>query len=239
MPVLSNNLLEREKSLSGTIKKYAELFEIDPNVVRALMTQESAFVAEATSPTGAYGYGQFTGIGARQVYQNISQMDERAADLTSFRKNRASEPDIGIKAICATLWWLYHVKYKNVEDSVVKLEAVLTFYNSGGRPAALVVRHGGHAKALPFIQQLPRNVRSQSEKYAPQVAAWYLKWHDRYKVIVPTAPPVSDALEIDVKYVALVEALKLLGSADERVDVLIDSRDGLTEVTIILPGEYK
>ncbi len=239
MPGISNNLLEREKPLSGTIKKYAKLFEIDPNVVRALMTQESAFVAEATSPTGAYGYGQFTGIGARQVYQNISQMDERAADLADFRKNRASEPDVGIKAICATLWWLYHKKYANVEDQVVKLEAVLTFYNSGGKPAALVVRHGGHAKALPFIQQLPRNVRSQFEHYAPQVAAWYLKWHDHYKVIAPTPPPVSDAAGLDIKYVALVEALKLLGSEDEMVDVLIDSRDGLTEVTIILPGEYK
>ena len=240
MPVLSNDLIEREKQLSGTIEKYAKLFEIDPNVVRALMTQESAFVAEATSPTGAYGYGQFTGIGARQVYQNISQMDHRAADLSDFRKNRASEPDMGIKAICATLWWLYHKKYASVEDQVVKLEAVLTFYNSGGKPAALVVRHGGHAKALPFIQQLPRNVKSQSEKYAPQVAAWYLKWHEQYKKEnVSAIKTDKNSTGLDVRYGALVEALKLLGNEDETVDVLIDSRDGLTEVTIILPGEYK
>jgi Transglycosylase SLT domain len=247
MPVLSNDLIEREKSLSGTIEKYAKLFEIDPNVVRALMTQESAFVAEATSPTGAYGYGQFTGIGARQVYQNISQMDERAADLADFRKNRASEVDMGIKAICATLWWLYYKKYADVEDPVVKLEAVLTFYNSGGKPAALVVRHGGHAKALPFIKQLPRNVKSQSEKYAPHVAAWYLKWHELYKEEDTAAPipatarvkPDNNSTGLDVRYGALIEALKLLGSEDETVDVLIDSRDGLTELTIILPGEYK
>jgi hypothetical protein len=248
MPVLSNDIIEREKSLSGTIEKYAKLFEIDPNVVRGLITQESAFLAEATSPTGAFGYGQFTGIGARQVYQNISQMTERAADLVDFRKSRASEEDIGIKAICATLWWLYHVKYKKVEDPVVKLEAVLTFYNSGGKPAALVVRHGGHAKALPFIQQLPRNVKSQSEKYAPHVAAWYLKWHERYKEEV-TSPdpvpatarpmPVGNSAGLDVRYGALIEALKLLGSEDDLVDVLIDSRDNLTEITLILPGEYK
>ena len=89
MAALTPALLKREKPLHETIEKYAKLFEIDPNVVRALITQESAFVAEATSPTGAYGYGQFTGIGARQVYQNISQMTERAADLVDFRKNRA------------------------------------------------------------------------------------------------------------------------------------------------------
>jgi hypothetical protein len=247
MPVLSNDIIEREKPLSETIEKYAKLFEIDPNVVRGLITQESAFLAEATSPTGAFGYGQFTGIGARQVYQNISKMTERAADLADFRKSRASEEDIGIKAICATLWWLYHVKYKNVGDPVVKLEAVLTFYNSGGKPAALVVRHGGHAKALPFIQQLPRNVKSQSEKYAPHVAAWYLKWHERYKeevtspapVPVTTRPVAGRQPGLDVRYAALVEALKLVGSEDEMVDVLIDSRDDLTEITLILPGEYK
>ena len=236
MPALTKALLEREGPLSETIEKYARLFEIDPNVVRALITQESAFVAEATSPTGAYGYGQFTGIGARQVYQNISQMDERAADLADFKKNRADEPDKGVKAICATLWWLYHIKYRDVEDKVVKLEATLTFYNAGGKPAALVVKHGGHAKALSSIKELPRNVRSQSEKYAPQVAAWYLKWHEHYKVAAKPVPATST--NSDVKYKALVEALKLLGNIDEAVDAIVDSRDGLTEVTLILPGEY-
>ena len=242
MPVLTNNLLEREKLLSETIKRYAELFEIDPNIVRALITQESAFVAEATSPTGAYGYGQFTGIGARQVYQNISQMDMRARGLASFRKSKASDPDQGIKAICATLWWLYHVKYKNVEDKVVRLEATLTFYNAGGRAAALVVKHEGHSKALPFIQQLPRNVRSQGEKYAPQVAAWYLKWHDHYKEAdTPVVVEKEDLLieKLPDKFRAVLEMLKLLNDIDEEIDVIVDSRDGLTEVTVILPGEYQ
>ena len=244
MPALTTSLLEREKPLSETIERYAKLFKIDPNVVRGLMTQESAFIAEATSPTGAFGYGQFTGIGAKQVYQNISKMDRRAADLVDFRKSRASEPDMGIKAICATLWWLYHVKYKNVEDKVVRLEATLTFYNAGGKPAALVVRHEGHANAVPFIKQLPKKYQSQAGHYAPQVAAWYLKWHEHYKVVAPPAPapaPVleDDSPEIDAKYKALVESLKLLANADEMVDVLIDSRDDLTEVTIILPGEYQ
>jgi hypothetical protein len=243
MPALSNELLERERPLSKTIEKYARLFELDPNVVRALITQESAFVAEATSPTGAYGYGQFTGIGARQVYQNISQMDDRAADLASFRKSTASDPDKGIKAICATLWWLYHIKYANIEDRVVRLEASLTFYNAGGKPAALVVRHGGHSKALPFIQQLPKNIKSQSDKYAPKVAAWYLRWHEYYKETAgpaPTPTPSSErsADRVDARYGALIEMLKLIDIADETVDVIIESRDGLTEVTLILPGEY-
>ncbi len=242
MPTLRTDLIDRERTLSETIQKHASLFDIDPNIVRALITQESAFVAEATSPTGAYGYGQFTGIGAKQVYQNISKMTSKAADLATFRKNDASDPDQGIKAICATLWWLYYIKYKDVTDKVVRLEATLTFYNSGGRPAALVVRHGGHAKALPFIEQLPRNIKSQSEKYAPQVAAWYVRWHDYYKKevvsVLPTEADEVTSPDLDVRYRALVAALKQLDIEDGKVDVLVSSRDGLTEVTLILPGEY-
>jgi hypothetical protein len=49
----------------------------------------------------------------------------------------------------------------------------------------------------------------------------------------------DDSPEMDAKYKALVEALKLLGSESETVDVLVDCRDDLTEVTLILPGEYQ
>jgi hypothetical protein len=203
-------------------------------------------VAEATSPTGAYGYGQFTGIGAKQVYRDIAQMKEEAADLASFTKSQANDPDVGIKAICAYLWWLYHVKYASVKDKAVRLEASLTFYNAGGVPAALIVRHGGHKKALPFIEQLPRNVKGQSEKYASQVAVWFLKWHEHYKkeeaevdspLPIEGPSPTSDAEELSAKHGALVAILKWVGSTDEGVDVFVNSRDGLTEVTIILPGE--
>ena len=245
MPALTDKLLGREKRISSNIEKYSKLFEIDPNLVRALITQESAFIPDATSPTGAYGYGQFTGIGAKQVYRDIAQMNEDAADLASFTKNQASDPDVGIKAICAYLWWLYHVKYANVKDKAVRLEASLTFYNAGGNPAVLVVRHGGHKNALPFIQQLPKNMRGQSEKYAPQVAAWFLKWHGYYKkeedVVTPppveVALPTGDVNELSAKHNALVAILKWVGSTDNDVDVFTNSRDGLTEVTIILPGE--
>ncbi len=234
---ISQEIQQRERPLRGIIEKHAKLFGLDPNLIRALITQESAFVAEAVSPTGAYSSGQFTGIGAKQAYQNISRMTEKAADLHDFTKRQASDPDKGIKAICATLWWLIHVKYKRVENKQVKLEAALTFYNSGGRPAALVVSHGGHANALSFIKNLPRNIQSQSATYAPRVASRYVQWHDLYKDKQPIAPSYDELEEgINPKYAALVESLKLLGMADRDVDVIVDQRDGLTEITLIFPG---
>ena len=247
MGKITATLEEREKELRPFIEQYADLFDLDPNLIRGLITQESRFVAEATSPTGAYGYGQFTGIGARQV-QNIAHMTDKAVDLATFTKQNADEPEHGVKAICATLWWLFNKKYSNVSDKQVQLEAVLTFYNSGGRPAALVIKHGGHVEAVPFIKQLPRNIQSNSIKYAPEVAAWFVAWHEHEaeKVeTVPSAPeppattnPFDDAAHpLDVRYKALVEVLLLLAEGDETVDSVVTSRDGLTELTLIFPGE--
>ncbi len=239
-------LEEREKEIRPFIEEYADLFDLDPNLIRGLITQESMFVAEATSPTGAYGFGQFTGIGARQV-KNIAAMTDKAADLANFTKPEADDPDRGVKAICATLWWLFNRKYHRITDKKIQLEAVLTFYNSGGRTAALVIKHGGHAQAVPHLKALPANMRSQSVKYAPEVAARFVAWHEHMvktaEIVAPTPVaepsdnPFDDAHTLNVRYKALVEALLLLANKESDVDSVVVSRDGLTEITLIFPGE--
>ncbi len=242
MATITETLQKLEKTVSNYIEEYSDLFDLDPNLVRALITQESRFIAEATSPTGAFGYGQFTGIGARQV-KNIAAMTPFAADLAKFKKQDADDPDKGIKAICATLWWLFNKKYPGVEDKKIQLEAVLTFYNSGGRTAALVIKHGGHDRAVPALKKLPSNLRSQSVRYAPELAQWYVAWHELKKEKVFIGPPSPqnpfDEQEqgLRARYRPLVEALVLLAREDESVDVIVNSRDGLTEVTLIFPGE--
>ncbi len=247
MAKITGSLIEREKEIREYIEKYAVLFDLDPNLIRGLITQESRFVGEAVSPTGAYGYGQFTGIGGRQV-QNIAAMTEKAADLADFTKREADDPDRGIKAICATLWWLFNKKYSRVSDKKVQLEAVLTFYNSGGRPAALVVKYGGHSQAVEAINALPRNHRSQAVKYAPEVATWFVAWHEHFfklaetdtstPVVTKVSNPFDDNTRtLDIRYKALVQSLLLLANEDESVDGIVNSRDGLTELTLIFPGE--
>jgi hypothetical protein len=234
--------LERQVRLF--IEKHARVFGIDPHLVRALITQESRFVADAESPTGAFGYGQFTGIGARQV-GNIAAMADCPSPegLDGFRKRDAESPDLGIKAICATLWWLFNKKYKNVSNKKVQLEAVLTFYNSGGKAAYLVVKHEGHDKALTAIKELPTKYQSQSLKYAPEVAQWYVAWHGLLNI--PKRPhedpvdPFDSHIGLDACYLALIESLRALDKKDDAIDVMVDSREGFTEVTLIFPGEYR
>ena len=248
MVTITNALKEKEKIARPYIEKYAKQFELDPNLIRALITQESRFVANAVSPTGAFGYGQFTTIGASQVRQ-VSQMFEPAKDLVDFTKNEASDPDRGIKAICAFLWWLLYRKYPRVADKKVQLEAALTFYNSGGTPAALVVSRGGFAEALPAIKKLPANVRSQADKYAPEVSMWYVAWHEYMKEEEKATNPKSENVpapnpfDAEVRpamkpsHRAVVEALKNWGESDAAVAHFIHSREGSTEITLIIPGE--
>lgn len=241
MAKITAELEDREKEVRVFIEQYADLFGLDPNLVRGLISQESRFIAEATSPTGAYGYGQFTGIGARQVVE-VSGMTDKAADLADFTKQQADEPDRGIKAICAYLWWLFNKKYPRIQDKKIQLEAVLTFYNSGGRPAALVIKHGGHQRAVPYLKELPSNLRSQSVKYAAETATWFVAWHEHTAKIVEISqsenPFDAQVSALDARHKALVEVLLLLANEDEKVDSIVNSRDGLTELTLIFPGEF-
>lgn len=240
--VISTAVQEREKRVRPFIEKHAATFGIDPNLVRALITQESRFEADATSPTGCFGYGQFSRIGAAQV-QQIAQMHDvpNKDGLTDFTKAKANDPDVGIKAVCATLWWLFNKKYKPIQNEVVKLEAVLTFYNAGGKAAALVIERGGHSKAVEALKALPANQRSQSVTYAPEVASWFVQWHELLKETPAPAPAPETPILTKVKgieFKAFVEAIKLLGQLDPAVDVIVTSREGLTEVSILLPGEF-
>lgn len=247
---LTRIILERELLVRESIEEYSELFDVDPNLVRAVITQESLFISEARSPTGAYGYGQFTHIGAKQV-QLIARMNSHAQDLANYTKDEANDSVRGIKAICAYLWWLFYRKYKGVTDKKVQVEAVLTFYNSGGKAAALVVKHGGHTAALPHIRKLEAKYRSQAEKYAPETLEWFIAWHDYLKEArapEPTSMPTmvmegenpfpSMVVRHDTLYRALIEALAAVAQSDSSILFAKNVRDGLTEVTLVFRGEY-
>lgn len=250
MVKIRQSLLDREKEVRPYIEKYAHLFKLDPNLIRAVISQESRFVAEAVSPTGAYGLGQFTAIGARQV-QNISRMTAAAADLSNFTKREADEADQGVKAICATFWWLLYRKYGKVTDKKIQLEAATTFYNSGGRPAALVIKHGGHAQAVEAIKQLSPRYQSQSVTYAPEVTSWFIAWHDYFErlrrapavkapIKVVAANPFDEVEEaISPTHRALIKILQVMSLGDDSTDCIVNSRDGLTEVTLIFTGELE
>jgi len=237
---ISQGAKSREREIRIYIEEHSKSFDLDPNLVRALITQESRFKPEAVSPTGAYGLGQMTGIGSRQVAQIAAMPDcPDPLELENFTKRDASDPDLGVKAVCATLWWLFHKKYRKVTDKKVQLEAVLTFYNSGGKAAYLVITHGGHANALAAIEALPSRYRSQAAHYAPEVTQWYIAWHELLgsEKHRGSLDPFDTSEKAEGKYAALVEVLRLLGLEDD-VDVIVDVREGLTEVTLILPGEF-
>ena len=52
---LSNGVKKREEEIRMYIEQHSESFGLDPNLIRALITQESRFIADAVSPTGSFG----------------------------------------------------------------------------------------------------------------------------------------------------------------------------------------
>ena len=238
MAALRSDVIAREKEVRPHLEKWCRIFGINPNVVRGLITQESLFDSDARSPTGAFGYGQFTRIAARQV-NNISKMPgcPDKAGLGSFVKTQASEPDIGIKAICATLWWLMNVKYKSVSDKPLQLEATLTFYNAGGIPAHLVIKHGGHKAALEAINALPANRRSQADHYSPRVSAWIIKWSEFMKTEDAMPTPVEDIPEkMGLGHKIFMDMVLAVANNDDSIEVQVEESEGFTEVSLIFPG---
>lgn len=70
--------LEEAEALSKVILSKAKKYELDPLLLTALISQESAFRANAKSVVGAYGYGQlmpgtakFLGVNRRNPEENL------------------------------------------------------------------------------------------------------------------------------------------------------------------------
>jgi hypothetical protein len=102
---------------------------------------------------------------------------------------------------------------------------------------------------LEAIKALPKRWQSQAPKYAPEVAIWFVAWHDYMDEHQKEAPapepqpspginPFDPSGEgMDPRFRALIEALVVLGEEAGDVDVVLNSRDGLTELTLLFPGE--
>jgi hypothetical protein len=106
-----------------------------------------------------------------------------------------------------------------------------------------VVKHGGHVEAIPFIKALPRNMQSQSLKYAPEVSARFVAWHQHMqKEEAVPVPEQSNPFDVAVSgleasHKALIETLLLFVAKDKAVDGVVNVQDGMTELTLIFPGE--
>ena len=115
-----NDNLSREqaKKLAHLITKKAENYRLDPLLMTALISQESAFRADAKSPVGAFGYGQI--------------MPATADDLGVNRY----DPEENLEG-CAKYLAQQLARWRRSEDPV---SLALASYNAG--PGA-VARYGG------------------------------------------------------------------------------------------------
>ncbi len=76
--LISNRMLARE------ILHSSSCFNIDPYIFTALIHTESSFNNSATSPTGAVGFTQFTGIGLREVHDQLGERGKTGAIVSTI-----------------------------------------------------------------------------------------------------------------------------------------------------------
>jgi soluble lytic murein transglycosylase len=116
------------------IRQVAGQYQLDPDLVRAVIYEESYFNAQARSDAGAVGLMQVTSITVRE-WKRITGYDSlaavgRADNRTTRRTSEAEllrQPEINVQLGC---WYLNYLseRYDKLDES---LPVVLASYNAG------------------------------------------------------------------------------------------------------------
>ena len=129
------------ETLAKLIEKKARKHRVDPLLMTALISQESAFYERARSPVGAYGYGQL--IPGTATYLGVDQF----------------EPEENLEG-CAKYLSEQLRRWRHREDKVV---LALASYNAG--PGA-VARYGGvppYRETRTYVQIVTARYRTLRE----------------------------------------------------------------------------
>ena len=103
-------------SYSTSIKKYAEEFQVDPYLIAAVISVESSFDKEATSPKDARGL--------MQIGPSTGEWAAEKLDIENYSSDMLYEPDVNIRI---GAWYL-----NNLSDEFNgNIPVVLAAYNGG------------------------------------------------------------------------------------------------------------
>ncbi|WP_346938972.1 lytic transglycosylase domain-containing protein [uncultured Clostridium sp.] len=104
--------LEYEKS----IIEYSEMYNVDPNLVAAVINTESKFVVDASSSKGA--------IGLMQIMPDTGKWIAEKLELTNFKEEIIADPEMNIRM---GTWYLKKLSDDFNGDYILTLAA----YNGG------------------------------------------------------------------------------------------------------------
>jgi soluble lytic murein transglycosylase len=98
---------------------YAEIYELDPALVAAVIYTESRFHADTRSPAGA--------VGLMQLLPDTARGIARRTGGTRFTEDDLLNPDINVRYGC---WYLRHLREK-YDDEPGTLALALAAYHAG------------------------------------------------------------------------------------------------------------
>lgn len=125
------------------VEKYSQQYQLDPNLVYAVIRVESHFKADVVSPKNA--------VGLMQITESTGDWAAKQIGLKSYKKEMLQDPDTNIRIGC---WYLR--KLDNQFDHNRKL--VLAAYNAGSGNVRKWLNNreysktGIHLDKIPFVE---------------------------------------------------------------------------------------
>lgn len=137
---------------------------LDPNMVAALIRQESEFDTNAVSHSNAYGLTQVMPSTGRELARRLLK-------TRKFRPNSLFRPELNLQLGTAYL----HSLLKSLDN---RWEPALAAYNAGKTRAVLWLSWAGYREPAEFVESIPINETRNYVQIVIRDAAIYRKLYD-------------------------------------------------------------
>ena len=155
LPLAPDNIKIRAEKYIDLINQYARKYDLEQQLVFAIMHTESYFNPKARSHVPAFGLMQLVPkYAGRDAYNYIYKKDILVS------ANYLYQPKNNIELGTAYLYMLYNRSFRNVQNPVSRLYCSIAAYNTGA---------GNVSRAFIGTTKLPKAIPVINEKSAEQV----------------------------------------------------------------------
>ncbi len=146
------------------ILNYSSKYDLDPNLVAAVIMVESSFRKEAVSPKEARGLMQITPDTGRWIADKLN--------FQAFDKDMLFDPDTNIEFGC---WYINNLRQQFGED----ITLILAAYNGGRGNVVKWLSNRQYSNDGITLQQIPY---TETRNFVEKVLKYYVKYKELYNL---------------------------------------------------------
>lgn len=146
------------------ILTYASKYDLDPNLVAAIIMVESGFRREAVSSKEARGLMQITPDTGRWIADKM--------DFEAFDKDMLFDPGMNIEFGC---WYINNLRQQFGED----ITLILAAYNGGRGNVVKWLNNRKYSNDGITLQQIPY---AETRNFVEKVSKYYVKYKELYNL---------------------------------------------------------